>query len=116
MLFALHHPRLALLLASGRVSYGEVIRVLVKNDIRLLRLRARESLDTSNFLDLSEKEIAKALDKITPAKKEPSWRILNRWHSFLYVMARACSPSLVIETGVLYGHSSAAILAALEDN
>src|SRR3989442_4793229 len=60
--------------------------------------------------------MAKVLDEVTPAKHESSWRVLSRWHSFLYAIVRACSPSLVIETGVLYGHSSAAILAALEDN
>src|SRR6266566_7008694 len=42
--------------------------------------------------------------------------MLNRWHSFLYIVVRASSPLIVVETGVLYGHSSAAILAALEDN
>src|SRR5439155_2730279 len=41
---------------------------------------------------------------------------LNRWHSFLYAMTLSVRPKIVIETGVLYGHSSAAILAALEDN
>src|SRR5438094_5233637 len=114
--FALHHPRLALLLASGSVSYEEVLRVLVKNDIELLRLQAGRVLGVSSFLKLSVKEMAKALDEITPAKQESSWRMLNRWHSFLYAIVRAYSPPLVVETGVLYGHSSAAILAALEDN
>jgi predicted O-methyltransferase YrrM len=93
-----------------------VLRVLVRNDIGLLRLQARQVLGTSNFLKLSEKEMAKVLDEITPAKQESSWRMLNRWHSFLYAIVRGYSPSLVVETGVLYGHSSAAILAALEDN
>jgi predicted O-methyltransferase YrrM len=89
---------------------------MVKNDIGLLRLQARQVLGTSSFLKLSEKEMTKALDEITPAQHESSWRLLNRWHSFLYSIVRAYSPSLVVETGVLYGHSSAAILAALEDN
>ncbi len=88
--FALHHPRLALLLASGSLSYEEVLRVLVKNDIGFLRLQASQVPDTSNFLKLSGKEMVKVLDAITPAKQESSWRF--------------------------YGHSSAAILAALEDN
>jgi len=114
--FALHHPRLALLLASGSLSYEEVLRVLVKNDIGFLRLQASQVLETWNFLKLSGKEMVKVLDEVTPAKQDSSWRMLNRWHSFLYLTVRACSPSLVIETGVLYGHSSAAILAALEDN
>ncbi len=114
--FALYPPRLALLLASGSVSYGEVLRVIVNNDIGLLRLRTGQVLSTSNFLKLSEKEMAKALDEITPAKQEFSWRMLNRWHSFLYAIVRAYSPSLVVETCVLYDHSSAAILATLEDN
>jgi len=98
------------------MSYGEVLRVLIKNDVGLLRLRAGQVFGTSNFLKLSKKDLDRAIDEITPAKQESSWRMLNRWHSFLYAIVRAYSPSLVVETGVLYGHSSAAILAALEDN
>jgi len=93
-----------------------MLRVMVKNDVGLLRLRAGQVLGTSNFLKLSKKDMDRAIDEITPAKHESSWRLLNRWHSFLYAIVRAYSPSLVVETGVLYGHSSAAILAALEDN
>jgi len=89
---------------------------MVKNDVGHLRLRAGQVFGTSNFLKLSKKDMARAIDEITPAKQESSWRMLNRWHSFLYAIVRAYSPSLIVETGVLYGHSSAAILAALEDN
>jgi predicted O-methyltransferase YrrM len=35
---------------------------------------------------------------------------------FLYLLVRAARPQVVVETGVLYGSSSAAILAALERN
>jgi predicted O-methyltransferase YrrM len=42
--------------------------------------------------------------------------MLGPWHSFLYAAARAAVPAIVVETGVLFGHSSAAILAALEHN
>ncbi len=38
------------------------------------------------------------------------------WHSFLYAATRTLKPKIVVETGVLYGHSSASILAALDDN
>jgi hypothetical protein len=114
--FALNNPRLALLLASGRVSYEEMLRTLVKNDIELLRRRAREALSADNFLELPDEELAQSLRRVAPAKAVWSWRLLNNWHSFLYMAVRAYSPALVIETGVLYGHSSAAILAALEDN
>ena len=93
-----------------------MLRVLVKNDIELLKVRAKQLPRASNFLKLSGKEMAKALNEVTPAKQDSSWRMMNRWHSFLYLIVRAYSPSLVVETGVLYGHSSAAILAALEDN
>src|SRR5207247_1075041 len=114
--FALHRPVLALQLASGRVSYEHVLRSLVEGDIKTLRSRAGRHLQPSSFLKLSEREMTETLAKVTPAKQEGSWRMLNRWHSFLYIVVRASSPSIVVETGVLYGHSSAAILAALEDN
>jgi cephalosporin hydroxylase len=42
--------------------------------------------------------------------------MLGRWHSFLYAGTRAVAPSIVIETGVMYGHSSAAILSAMNQN
>lgn len=114
--FAVHHPSLALRLAFGSVDYAEVLRFLVEDDVGLLRLRSSRLPEIPNFFNFSQKEIDKILDEITPAKKESSWRMLNRWHCFLYVAVRAFAPSLVVETGVLYGHSSAAILAALEDN
>jgi predicted O-methyltransferase YrrM len=37
-------------------------------------------------------------------------------YSFLYAATRALRPNVVVETGVFYGASSAAILQALEDN
>jgi hypothetical protein len=42
--------------------------------------------------------------------------MLGCWHSFLYAATRAAAPSIIIETGVLYGHSSAAILSAMNQN
>src|SRR5439155_1177736 len=73
-------------------------------------------LENQEFPDLSQHQIEDQLRSVTPAYVENSWRMLNRWHAFLYTVTRAVMPRMVIETGVLYGHSSASILAALEDN
>ena len=41
---------------------------------------------------------------------------LDGWFELLYVLIRAGKPARVLETGIFDGHSSAAILQALEDN
>ena len=112
--FALSHPTLALRLASGRLSYEEVLRVLVGKELGFLRSRAGRVLSRSNVQKLSEVEMEKTLQAVSPSRKP--FKLLTRWHSFLYAITRVTNPSTVVETGVLYGYSSAAILAALEDN
>jgi hypothetical protein len=88
----------------------------MSNDLHLIRKRSSGTLRLKNLLQLSQEETEGWLGSIAPAKSESSWRMLGRWHSFLYAVTRALVPATVVETGVLYGHSSAAILAALEDN
>jgi hypothetical protein len=65
---------------------------------------------------MTQGSIEEILPLISPTSRHSSWGKLNQWHSFLYAMTLSVRPKIVIETGVLYGHSSAAILAALEDN
>jgi hypothetical protein len=65
---------------------------------------------------MSQESIEETLRLISPATHESSFGRLSQWHSFLYAITRSVLPKIVVETGVLYGHSSAAILAALEDN
>lgn len=114
--FALRNPHLAFLSLSGRLSYEGLLRALVSKDLEFLRSRASHVLKVKDFLQLSKEELDKTLRLIAPANDRTSWRLLNRWYSFLYAVTRATLPTTVVETGVLYGHSSAAILAGLEDN
>jgi len=93
-----------------------VLRERVSKDLEFLRRRASTIHANQGFPDLSQHEIEDLLRSVTPAYVENSWRMLNRWHAFLYTVTRAVMPRVVIETGVLYGHSSASILAGLEDN
>ena len=115
MRFALTHPRLTLQLLSGRSSYEEMLRSLMSNELEHLRNYTSRVHLSKSFRQLSQNEIDEILDLITDANRNLSWRLLDRWHSFLYAITRAVLPTNVVETGVLYGHSSAAILAALED-
>ncbi len=113
--FSIHHPHLAFLLLSGRLNYEELLQALASKDIDYLRnkfgpARLREKLPQS-----SQESIEETL-RLSIATRESSWGRLNQWHGFLYAMTRSVLPQIVVETGVLYGHSSAAILAGLEDN
>src|SRR5206468_3608115 len=114
--FALHNPRFALGLVTRRLDYEQVLRERVSKDLEFIRRRAAAIRANQEFANLSQHEIEDELRKITPAYLESSWRLLNKWHAFLYTVTRAVMPRTVIETGVLYGHSSASILAALQDN
>lgn len=93
-----------------------MLRERVSKDLEFLRRHASTIHANQEFPDLSQHQIEDQLRSVTPAYVENSWRMLNRWHAFLYTVTRAVMPRMVIETGVLYGHSSASILAALEDN
>ena len=114
--FALHNPLLTLRLLIGRSTYEEALQQQIGKDLDLLRQRAEGTFQAKNFLQLPQDTIEEWLASIAPAKGSSSWRMLGPWHSFLYAAARAAVPAIVVETGVLYGHSSAAILAALEHN
>jgi hypothetical protein len=114
--FSLRQPRLAFLLLTGRLSYEEVLQELLGRDLELLRNRIGSVLPNKGFHQMPQESVEETLRLISPSKKESSFGRLNRWHSFLYAITRSVLPATVVETGVLYGHSSAAILAALEDN
>ena len=68
-----------------------------------------------NLPRMSQESIEASLQLISPAPHGSSFGRLGRWHSFLYAITRSVLPKTVVETGVLYGHSSAAVLAALQD-
>ncbi len=99
-----------------RLSYEEVLRALVSKDLEFLRNRTEPLLQTMNLPRMSQESIEASLRLISPANHESSFGRLGRWHSFLYAITRSVLPKIVVETEVLYGHSSAAILAALQDN
>jgi hypothetical protein len=112
----LHNPFLALRLLVGRSTYEEALREQMAQDLNLLVHRASDTFRSEHFLQQSQEALEEWLGSVAPAKSQSSWRMLGRWHSFLYSATRAVTPSTVVETGVLYGHSSAAILAALNQN
>jgi hypothetical protein len=112
----LHDPFLALRLLFGRSTYEETLQEQLAKDLNLLAHRAIDTSMPKHFLQQSPETIEEWLGLIAPAKTKSSWRMLDRWHSFLYAATRVITPSIVIETGVLYGHSSAAILTALSQN
>ena len=114
--FSLRQPRLAFLLLTGRLSYEEVLQELLGRDLRLLRNRIGSVLPNKGFHQMPQESIEETLRLISPTRQESSFGRLGRWHSFLYAITRSVVPKTIVETGVLYGHSSAAILAALEDN
>lgn len=114
--FGLHNPLLALRLLFGRSTYEEALREQIAKDLDLLVHRSLDTFRRERFLQQSQKTLEGWLALVAPAKSQSSWRMLDRWHSFLYAATRAVTPSTVVETGVLYGHSSAAILTALNQN
>jgi cephalosporin hydroxylase len=102
------------------LSYDEVLQAKVSENLEFMKSRASKLLENGDFLHMPQESIEEALSSITPANDtswwKGRWRGSTRWHSFLYVVTRILRPNVVVETGVLYGHSSAAILAALEEN
>jgi len=114
--FLFHNPRIALRLLSGRSNYEEILQERVGKDLEFMRRQALAVGANSDLLSLPPDEIDTKLRTISPAKSQTSWRLLSKWHAFLYTVTRVAKPVTVIETGVLYGHSSSSILAGLEDN
>ena len=114
--FSLHHPRLAFLLLTGRLRYEEVLQELISQDLQLLRNRIGSIPHWRNILELPQESIEEVLRLVIPGSQESRFGKLNRWHAFLYAITNSLRPKIVVETGVLYGHSSAAVLGALEDN
>ena len=115
--FAFHNPVMAFRILFGQLTYEETLRSLLNKDLAIVRKRYNSLFrDDCTFLEMSPQKLQKILSRMTPSNREFSWRILNRWRSFLYAAVRSANPSVVVETGVLYGASSAAILQGLEDN
>ncbi len=114
--FSLRHPHLAFLLLTGRVSFEEALQELLSKDLELLRNRVGSLPQKGGLLQLPQESVEEALRLICPSGHKPSFGRLSRWHGFLYAITRSLRPKIVVETGVLYGHSSVAVLGALEDN
>lgn len=115
--WALRNPRLALSLLLGRSDYESVLQELVSQDLAYLKKRVDPLLSKrEDFLNLPEEEIERIVSSISPIKDEHSRRMLNRWHTFLYAATRNSRPVIVVETGVLKGHSSSAILGGMAQN
>ncbi len=112
----LHNPYMTLRLLTRRSDYQDVLRERVAKDLAFMRCRVLAVSANADFLEMTSDEIDEKLGLLAPANTKSSWKLLNRWHVFLYVVTRASASAIVIETGVLYGQSSASILAGLEDN
>ncbi len=115
--FALRHPGLALLLKARAVRYEDVLRLLVARDLATLRKRYNRLLQNDTMLLQSPRDdLQRKLRRISPSRRETPQGAFNEWYAFLYAASRSLRPRIVVESGVLYGNSSAAILQALEDN
>lgn len=115
--FARRHPLLALRLSLGLTSYEDVQKRLVVRNLQELRERYSElHAGGIDFSTLREDQIQRELTLVSPSKRETPEGSFNEWYSFLYAATRWLRPEVVIETGVLYGRSSAAILQGMEDN
>ncbi len=115
--FSIRHPFLTLLLAMRIRSFEEILRIMVARDLPSLRRRYDAVVgDDQDFLAWTKEQQQGAIARVSRSKWEDSRRAFNQWHAFLYAAVRSLRPKLVVETGVLYGTSSAAILQALTDN
>ena len=115
--WALRNPRLVFSLLLGRSDYESVLQELVSQDLALLKRRVGKVLSKrEDVLNLPQEEIERIVSSISPIRDEHSRRMLNRWHTFLYIATRDSRPTIVVETGVLKGHSSSAILGAMAEN
>src|SRR2546430_15485032 len=81
--FSLHHPRLAFQLRTGHLTYEEVLRDLLSQDLQLLRNRIGSIPHWRNTLELPQESIEEVLRLVIPGSQEPRSGILNRWHAFL---------------------------------
>ena len=115
--WALRNPRLAFSLLLGRSDYESVLQELVSQDLAFLKKRVGKVLSKrEDVLKLPQEEIERIVSSISPIRDEHSRRMLNRWHTFLYIATRDSRPIIVVETGVLKGHSSSAILGGMAEN
>lgn len=114
---ALHYPDLAFLFLTRRKPLEEIARKMVERDLESLRRRHANLWEgADSFMRQPQKLMQEALYRLFPSKPGLMGRMFNGWYSFLYSATRGLRPRLVVETGVHFGFSSAAILQALEDN
>lgn len=114
---ALRYPIPASQFLLRLANFEEVVRQMVAKDLWFLRTRYnRMAPDVEGFLSLPQDAMQRVLGRLGPPRRENSGRMFSQWHSFLYAVTRCLRPRVVVETGVLYGFSSSAILQGLEDN
>jgi hypothetical protein len=115
--FGLRHPVLALQVLLKRKTveqaFGDLLRAQLRGITgRYDRLRSEGRTALSQAPEPLQATI---LELVRPRRPEPVMA-LTPWHGFLYLAARELRPRIVVETGVWYGWSSAAVLQALHDN
>lgn len=115
--FGLTHPVLAFRVAIGRITEEQAFARMLEGQLRgLVRRYAAAGSTVASLLRASPAELQQELGRLLgrPWIRPPM--ALNPWHALLYLATRQLRPSVVVETGVWYGWSSAAILQAIHEN
>jgi hypothetical protein len=115
--FGLRHPILALRVVLRRKTVEQAFGDLLRAQLRGITERY-DRLRSEGRTSLAQPP--EQLQATMTALLRPTWpepvMALTPWHGFLYLAAREARPRVVVETGVWYGWSSAALLQALHDN
>jgi hypothetical protein len=115
--FGLQHPILALELAFKRITLEQAFARVLRTKLPRLPARYGEARSRGETaLGLGPERLQRTAVQIAGGYPQPASMTLTPWHAFLYLAVRELRPKFVVETGVWYGWSSAAILQGLHDN
>ncbi|HEX6708861.1 MAG TPA: class I SAM-dependent methyltransferase [Rubrobacter sp.] len=103
--------RLSGVAAYETVSWEEALRDVEKHLGRVAEILAEPALEETEVNTRRLLEDIRGGDAFSPR-----WAADSRLARLCYVLCRLIRPSIVIETGVAYGVSSAFVLRALEEN
>lgn len=115
--WGIRHPALTTRVLLRQITLEEAFRELVTRDLpRFSRCYPVLKDNGETRLDLPGPDLQSTLAGLCGSTQETSHRAFNSWDAFLYLLVRETRPGLVVETGVLYGRSSAVLLQAMHDN
>lgn len=115
--FGLAHPVLGLELLLRRIDQEQAFASVLRGALPSLRARyerARSRGATS--LRSSPESLQRTLERVVGFSLDRPPMAVNPWTAFLYLATRELRPRVIVETGVWYGWSSAAMLQGLHDN